>query len=126
MPTDLLTRNGSPAAPTSAATEPRDEELRVWARAHVERVRRLRWHTAVYVLGMAALTAVWALTQWQDNGAFERFATGGNPGDWEPWIAYVGVVWGFFLALEALKTFFDRPAAEADVDRYVERLRSRR
>jgi hypothetical protein len=126
MPTELITRNGSPAPPTAAATERRDAEVRTWARSHVERVRRLKWHTAVYVLGMAGLTAVWALTQWQDNGAFERFATGGNPGDWEPWIAYVGVVWGFFLALEALKTFFDRPTTEADVDRYVERLRTGR
>ena len=125
MPTELVTKDGSRAV-SPAPTGERDEELRVWARAHVERVRRLEWHTAVYVLGMLALTAVWALTQWQDNGAFERFATGGNTGDWDPWIAYVGVIWGFFLALEALKTFFDRPTSEADVDRYLERRRPRR
>ena len=125
MPTELTT-NGERRAPQAApAVATRDAELRQWAREHVERVHRLKWHAAVYVLGMVALTAVWALTQWQDNGGFERFATGGNPGDWEPWIAYVGIIWGFFLALEALRATFDRPVREAEVDRQIERLRPR-
>ncbi len=88
-------------------------------------LRRLKCDVAIYVLGMAALTGVWALVEWNDNGAFERFSTGNNPGDWEPWILFVALIWGFFLALDALKTYFDRPTTETDVDRQIERLRSR-
>ena len=73
---------------------------------------------------MVALSAVWALVQWQDNGAFERFSGGDNPGDWEPWILYVAVIWGFFLAADALKVYFDRPTTEAEIDHQIERLRS--
>ena len=125
MPTELLTKNGKPAVPDLAPATG-DDELRAWARRHVERVHRLKWHAAVYAVGMVALTSVWALTQWQDNGAFERFATGGNPGDWEPWIAYVGLIWGFFLALDALRTHFDRPTTEAEIERQLERIRARK
>jgi hypothetical protein len=71
---------------------------------------------------MLALTTVWAMLEWQDNGAFERFSGGNNTGDWEPWIAYVALIWGFFVALDALKVYFDRPATEAEVDRQLKRL----
>jgi hypothetical protein len=118
MPTEMLTTNGSAAPPVDP-----DDELRAWARKHVERVHRLKRDAAVYLLGMLVLTGVWAAIQWQDNGAFERFADGDNPGDWEPWIFIVALVWGFFLVVEATKTYFDRPASEAEVDRAIERLR---
>jgi hypothetical protein len=102
-----------------------DAELREWARRHVERVRKLKRDVAVFLLGMTALTGLWAVIEWQENGGFERFSNQGNPGDWEPWIVYVALVWGFLLGLDALKTFFDPPATEADVERELERLRSR-
>jgi hypothetical protein len=35
-------------------------------------------------------------------------------------------VWGFFVVLDALKVFFDRPTTEAEVDRTVDRIRSGR
>ena len=67
------------------------------------------------------------LIEWQDNGAFERWSNNSNPGDWEPWILYVALIWGGILALMALKVHFDRPAAtDAEIDREVERLRSGR
>ena len=120
MPAEMLTRNGQMTPPSAV-----DDEIRVWARAHVERVHKLRRDVAVYVIGMLALTGIWAVIQWQDNGAFARFADGDNPGDWEPWIFIVALIWGFFLAIEAMKTIFDRPTTETDVDRAIERLRSR-
>ena len=58
---------------------PPEDELRHWARRHVERVRHLKKSIAYYALGMLVLTPIWALVQWQDNGAFERFSTHSNP-----------------------------------------------
>ena len=123
VPTEMLTKSEQtgPQPPPTAAP---DAELRAWARKHVERVRKLKRDVAVFVLGMTALTALWAVIEWQENGAFERFSSQGNPGDWEPWIVYVALVWGFLLGLDALKTYFDRPATEADVERELERLRT--
>ena len=124
MPAEMLTeaeRTPSQAIPARSAE---DDALREWARMHVRRVHRLQRDVAVFVLGMVTLSVVWALVQWQDNGAFERFSGGDNPGDWEPWILYVALIWGFFLAADALKTYFDRPTTEAEIDRQIERLRS--
>ena len=125
MPAEMLTTDERTASqPVPAPNQP-DDELRAWARKHVERVHRLKRDLAVFVLGMVTLTSIWVLVEWQDNGAFERFSGGNNPGDWEPWILYVALIWGFFLALDALKTYFDRPTTEAEIEAQIERLRSR-
>ena len=80
---------------------------------------------AAWVFGMIVVTPLWALIEWQDNGDFERFSANSRPGSWEPWILYVLLIWGFFVALDALKVLFDRPTTEVEVDRQLERLRSR-
>ena len=126
MPTEMLSERESAAPPPSVATHEPDSELRQWARSHVERVHKLKRDIAVFLLGMATLTGIWALVEWQDNGPFERLSDNGNPGDWEPWILYVALVWGFFLVLDALKVHFDRPTTQAELDRAVERIRSPR
>jgi hypothetical protein len=100
-----------------------DQELRAAVRRHIERVHRLKLHVAAYLLGMLVLTAIWAIIEWQDKGSFQRFSDGGNSGDWNPWIVYVALIWGFLLGIDVLKTHFDRPTTEADVDRELERLR---
>lgn len=128
MPAELLTeeeRTASQPVPASPAPE---SELREWAREHVERVRRLKLHVAAYVVGMILLTPIWALVEWSDNGGFQRltFNDEGNPGDWEPWILYVALIWGLVLAIKALKVRFDRPATEQEIDRELRRLESRR
>jgi hypothetical protein len=124
VPADMLMENERTASQTAPAASLQDDELRKWARRHVERVHRLKRDIAVFVLGMVTLSVVWALVQWQDNGAFERFSGGDNPGDWEPWILYVALIWGFFLAVDVLKAYFDRPTTEEEIDRQIERLRS--
>jgi hypothetical protein len=125
MSAEMLTTNERTASQPAPATSQPDDELRVWARKHVERVHRLKRDVAVFVLGMVVLTSVWVLVEWQDNGAFERFSGGNNPGDWEPWVLYVALIWGFFLALDVVKTYFDRPTTEAEIEAQIERLRSR-
>lgn len=126
MPAEILTENGrstAPPVPTSTEADP----LRDWARKHVERVRRLKLHVAEFVLGMIVLTPIWALVEWNDNGGFKRFdfSDDGTPGDWEPWILYVALIWGLFVGIDAIRTYFDRPTTELEVDREVERLTSR-
>ena len=125
MPAETLTKNERMMSqPISAVTEP-DDELRAFARKHIEHVRRLRLHIAAFVLGMVVLTPVWALAEWQTAGGFERLSDNGSPGDWEPWILYVGLAWGLVVAIVAMKVYFERPTTRAEVDREVERLRLR-
>ena len=123
MPAELLTSEQRAPSPAAGRTA-QDDHLREWARTHVERVHRLKLHVAAFVLGMAVLTPIWALVEWQANGGFERWSDDSNPGDWEPWILYVALVWVLVLGIMALRTYLDRPATEAEIDRQVERLRS--
>ncbi len=127
MPSELLTKDERTLPPPAQTTTVADEELREVARKQVDRVRRLKMHVAAYVVGLILLTPVWALTQWATSGAFERWSTDhSQPGDWEPWIAYVALGWGLVVAIIALKTYFGRPTSEAEIDREIERMRSRR
>lgn len=126
MPTEMLERKAvSDTEPTAIAAGP-DNELREWARKHVARVHKLERDIAIYLLGMATLTGIWAVVEWQDNGALQRLSDNSNPGDWNPWILYVALIWGFFVLLDALKVYFDRPTTQTEIDRAVERVRSRR
>jgi hypothetical protein len=123
--TELLTKNERKLSePIPPAARP-DDELRAFARKHLERVHRLKLNIAAYVLGIVVLTPVWALVEWQSNGGFQRWSTNSQPGDWEPWILYVALIWGLVVAIMALKVYFDRPATEAEIDREIERLRPR-
>jgi hypothetical protein len=85
-------------------------------------MQRWKFHIAAWVLGMLVLTPLWALIEWQDNGGFRRWSNDGRPGDWEPWILYVGGVWALVIAVRALQSYFDRAATDEEIDREVRRL----
>ena len=124
MPTEMLVENGKKETPTLTATAPEDEQLRKWARQHVERIHRLKLHALAWVLGMIVLTPVWALAEWSANGGFERFSDNSYPGDWEPWIVYVAIGWGRWVGILALRTYLDKPTTEAEIDREIERVKA--
>ena len=77
----------------------------------VLRIERLKFHVAAWLFGMAVLTPLWALIEWQDNGGFERWSNSSRPGDWDPWILIVGGVWALaVLALLAVPPVLERSA----------------
>jgi hypothetical protein len=88
-------------------------------------VRRLKINAAAWAVGTIAVTGLWVLNQWQENGRFEHFGShAGNPGDWNPtlWALIVGV-WSLVVGIMALQVHFERPATEAKIDHEVSRLR---
>ena len=109
MPTEMLTKDEHRASqtlpPTAVPTE--KDELRAAAHRQVKRVRRLKINVAAWVLGTILLTTLWVLNEWQANGAFERFGTEGNPGDWSPtlWALAVGLG-GMIVGIMALRVHF--------------------
>jgi len=100
-----------------------EDELRTLARKQIKRRRRLELRASAYVAGMLVLTAVWAVTEYlRADGWPERLSHNGNPGDWSPWIIWVALVWGFYVAMTALAIHFRRPTTEAEMERELERL----
>ena len=100
--------------------------VRRFARARLERIGRVKFHFGAWLLGVLMLTPLWALIEWQDNGRFERLSNSSTPGDWDPWILVVGGVWALVVAIFAVRVAFERPTTEAEIDRELERIISRR
>ena len=77
----------------------------------VLRLERLKFHVAAWLFGMAVLTPLWALIEWQDNGGFERWSGNSQPGDWDPWILAVGGIWALsVVGLFAVRHVLERRA----------------
>jgi len=103
-----------------------DDELRSLAVKQVVRIQKLRLLVASYVLGMLVLTGVWIGVEYLGSDGWpERLSTNGRPGDWSPWIVWVALGWGFYVAVSALAVHIRQPPAEVDVERELERLRRR-
>jgi hypothetical protein len=69
----------------------------------------LRFHASAWLFGVAVLTPLWALIEWQDNGGFERWSNNSRPGDWDPWILIVCGVWALaVLGLLSVRQVFER------------------
>lgn len=103
------------------------DPLREWARKRVELGRRLKLRVAAFALGMLVLTPVWAVGEYLSSGGWpQRLSPNDNPGDWSPWIIWVALAWGFYVALSAVVIHFHRPVNDRDVERELERLLARR
>ncbi|MGZ4416395.1 MAG: 2TM domain-containing protein [Gaiellaceae bacterium] len=111
------------------STQDRNEKepLSEWARKRVKLGRRLRLRVAAFVLGMLVLTPVWAIGEYLSAGGWpQRLSPNDNPGDWSPWIIWVALAWGFYVALSAVALHFQRPVSDREVERELERLAARR
>ena len=73
MPAEMLTKNGRQALPAPSQTVP-DEALRTWARGHVERVRRVKFHVTAFVLGMGTVFSFNLWKEWRPLDFIERFS----------------------------------------------------
>ena len=86
-----------------------DPGVRRLARRRLERVGRLRFRVAAWLLAMVVLAPLNALIEWQDNGGFERLSRDSQPGSWDPWLLSVGGIWGLVvLVVYALPVYVER------------------
>ena len=130
MPTETLTTNErvvSEQAP--AITQPEEEGLRTFAIRHLEHVRKFKLYLSAYVVSMLVLTPVWIVTQYESADGWPKHLSSRSryPGDWDPWIIWVALIGGVLVAIAGLRAYYldRRPITEADIDREVERMKSR-
>jgi formate-dependent nitrite reductase membrane component NrfD len=124
MPTRKDEELQTPSVPVTVRAE--ESELGAAVRDYANRVRRFKINLVAWILGAILISALWVLSEWNANGAFERFAHEGNRGDWNPtlWALAVGV-WGLVVGIMALRVHFERPVTTAEVDRALEQLEPR-
>jgi 2TM domain len=89
-------------------------ESRAAALAYLERRRKFAADAFGYLAVNGVLWLIWALTGHADGGRL-------------PWPAWVSLIWGFFLALDALRVFgpwarrLDAPIGEDEIERELDR-----
>jgi 2TM domain len=85
--------------------------LREEAVASLKRKRKFWADVALYALVNGLLWVIWAVT-------------GHSTGNSIPWPAWVSIVWGFFLAIDAYKAFSPSPStiSESEIEREMQRL----
>ncbi len=129
MPTETLSTNErvTPEGVPAIVRKPEDDELRKLAVRHLEHVRRFKLYLSIYVLSMLVLTPVWIVTQYETADGWLKHLSSRSryPGDWDPWIIWVGLVGAVLVAIAGLRAYFDRPTTEAEVEREIERLKTR-
>jgi hypothetical protein len=124
------------AAPV-AAPERRDS-MRALAAERIYRVRRFKLHAIVFAVGLPFLGALWVLTEYFEEDTWpSRFASDPDvAGTWDPWLFFVAGIWSIALVIHGLRTYLGppvgpigryirRPISESDLDREIERERSR-
>ena len=96
---------------TQALSADHDRELRHQALESLKQKRRFARDLLGYLAVNGALWLIWALSDRSTDGSI-------------PWPAWVSIVWGFFLALDAWKAFgtWPRPITETDIEREMNRL----
>jgi uncharacterized RDD family membrane protein YckC len=102
----------------------RTDEVRAWARESAELRRRLKVRAAAFALGMLLLTPVWVVGEYLSAGGWPQHLSGNDyPGDWSPWIIWVALAWGFYVAMTALVLHYRRPpVGEREIERELARL----
>jgi hypothetical protein len=93
-----------------------DAERREAAIVSLKRKRKFVEDAVAYVTVNGVLWLIWALTDRSADGFL-------------PWPAWVSVIWGFLLAIDAWRAFgrwpasLHRPISEAEIQREIERSR---
>ena len=129
MPTETVTTNDRVVPEDLAATvRSRDETLRKLALRHLADVRKVKVYALTYLVGMIVLAPVWIVTQYETADGWPKHLSTRSryAGDWDPWIIWVALVGGFLVALAALRAYRSRGQTEADIQREIERLESKR
>lgn len=129
MPTEISTTNERVVSETAPETDrsSEDEALRTIALRHLENVRKFKLYLVSYVLAMMVLTPVWVVTQYESSPGWPDHLSSRSryPGDWDPWLVWVGLVGSFLVCLAGIRAYWVRGETEADIDREVERLKRR-
>lgn len=121
------------------AEEERDGRLQALAIERIHRTRRFKLHLVAFAVGLPLLAILWVLTEYYEEHTWpSRFASDPDvAGTWDPWLFFVAGIWLIIVVVHALRTYFGppigpiaryirRPIAPAELDRELNRMRSRR
>lgn len=137
MPTEIFGQHDRAAVesvPASSEVEA-EQELRAEAAEQIRRKRRFKVHLLVIGVVTPLVGLSWMLTEYYTAHTSQMWpssfadAPADRPGVWSTWFFYFVGVMLLVIAIDAYRTYakpyMSRPASKAEVDREVERLKSR-
>jgi protein-S-isoprenylcysteine O-methyltransferase Ste14 len=101
------------------------DEIRELAIDQIERRRRFRLRAISYATVAIVVTVIWAITEYHNAGGWpsDGFSQSSSiPHVWNIWIIYPLIGLALMVALDAWRTFGQRPISEDEVRREIERL----
>lgn len=113
---------GTGVAPGTQANG--DQLLRQKAIKQLELRRRFHMDLAVWTMVLLLVTAVWAITEFNNAGGWptEGFSESSSiPHVWNMWILYPLIGWAFYVGVRAWKTYLQKPISEREIEREMER-----
>lgn len=130
MAIETLTTNGRVASEgvPEIVRSREDEALRKLALRRLEQLRKFKVYALTYLLAMLVLTPVWIVSQYAEADGWPQHLSSRSryPGDWDPWLIWIALIGGFVVALAALRAYRFKGDTEADIEREIERLESKR
>jgi hypothetical protein len=108
----------APGTPTAAPETRAEEPAREAAIASLKRKRKFAEDLFAYLAVNGVLWLIWALDDPSRNGGM-------------PWPAWVSIIWGFLLAIDAWRAYGsgpvgrDRPITEDEIERELKRAGGR-
>lgn len=113
-PTDIT--SDSPASSERLA---RQEAVK-----QIERRRRFKISTAVAVVGMILLVAIWAMSEYHNAGGWPTHGFSQSSGIhdvWNFWIIYPIMGWALLTAANGWFVYGHKPISESEIKREIER-----
>ena len=118
---------GRPRGSIGSRIDPSAVGCGAFARARLERIGRVKFRLRRLVARRAHADAALGADRVAGQRPLRAVEQQQHPGDWDPrWILVVGGVWALVVAIFAVRVAFERPTTEAEIDRELERIISRR
>lgn len=124
MSTQQITDGSSPVI-ESSVQERGDAEVRELAVRQIERKRRFRARGSGAAAVSVVLVIIWAITEynnaagWPTNGFSQ---SSGIHDVWNSWIVYPLIAIALGVAIDAWRTYRNKPITEADIRHEMDRL----
>jgi len=126
MPTEQITNNRPPVLDSSTPMpRERDQSVRDLAIKQLERKRRFLAHAVGTAVATVILVAIWATTEYINAGGWPSHGfsqSSSIPHVWNIWIIYPVIGLALILAINAWRTYYQKPISEQEIRREINRL----
>lgn len=125
MPMQQITHSHPPVIDSPNLVPEPDQSVRDLAIKQLERKRRFLAHAVGTAFATVILVVIWAATEYNNAGGWPTrgFSESSSiPHVWNIWIIYPVIGLALILALNAWRTYYQKPISQSEIQREMRRL----